>query len=124
MLHTDRAAFDALGVAEKGYANKVRNLLNKWKVAPYKDTPISAIRLGDLKIVTNPAELFCEYQLDLKQKMGPKTICVDLTNGGICYVPTKQSYILRGYETMQGFYDYHAGQVIEDSMIALAAELD
>ena len=101
----------------------VRNLLKKWEVAPYEDIPISAIMLDDLVFVTNPAELFCEYQLDLKKQLGPKTICVELTNGGICYVATKQGYLLKGYEMKQGFYDYHAGQTIEDAMISLAREL-
>lgn len=123
LLEADRPAFDKLDVAEKGYANKVRNLLKKWQVAPYEDIPISAIMLDDLVFVTNPAELFCEYQLDLKKQLGPKTICVELTNGGICYVATKQGYLLKGYEMKQGFYDYHAGQTIEDSMINLAREL-
>lgn len=123
LLKTDRPAFDALDVSEKGYANKVRNLLKKWKNAPYEDVPVSGIKLDDVVFLTHPAELFCEYQLDLKNKLGSKTICVELTNGGICYVPTKQGYILKGYETMQGFYDYHAGQKIEDSLIEIAKEL-
>jgi len=123
LLEADRPAFDALDVADKGYANKVRNLLNKWKVAPYEDVPISAVKLGDMIFLTHPAELFCEYQLDMKQKLGPKTLCVGYTNGGICYVVTKQGYLLKGYEMKQGFYDYHAGQKIEDSLIDLAKAL-
>ncbi len=123
LLDTDRPAFDALDVSDKGYANKVRNLLKKWENASYEDVPISGVKLDDIIFLTHPAELFCEYQLDLKNKLGSKTICVELTNGGICYVPTKQGYLLKGYEMMQGFYDYHAGQKIEDSLIEIAKEL-
>ena len=123
LLEKDRAAFDALDVSDKGYANKVRNLLRKWEVAPYEDILISAVKLDDLIFLTHPAELFCEYQLDMKKKLGEKTICVELTNGGICYVVTKQGYHLKGYEMKQGFYDYHAGQKIEDSLIELAREM-
>ncbi|MBE7036398.1 MAG: hypothetical protein E7403_03795 [Ruminococcaceae bacterium] len=123
LLETDRPAFDALDVADKGYANKVRNLLKKWEVAPYEDVPIGAVKLGDVIFLTHPAELFCEYQLDMKKQLGAKTICVELTNGGICYVATKQGYVLKGYEMKQGFYDYHAGQKIEDSLIELSREM-
>lgn len=123
LLEADRPAFDALDVSDKGYANKVRNLLNKWKIAPYEDVPVSAIKLGDLVFVTHPAELFCEYQLDMKKQLGPKTICAGYTNGGICYIVTKQGYHLKGYEMKQGFYDYNAGQDLSDKLMALAREL-
>lgn len=123
LLEEDRAAFDALDVGQKAYANKVRNLLGKWENGAYEDVPVSAIQMGDITFVTNPAELFCEYQLDLKQKLGERTICVELTNGGICYVPTKQGYLLRGYEVEAGFYDFHAGQRIEDAMIELGQQV-
>ena len=97
--------------------------MDKWKNGSSEEIPIHAIQIGDLTFVTNPAELFCEYQLDLKEKMGEKTICVELTNGGICYVPTKQGYLLRGYEVQAGFYDFHAGQRIEDAMIELGEKI-
>jgi len=123
VLDRDRAAFDAMDVSIKALANKIRNLMDKREVAPYEDIPISAVKLNDVMFVTNPAELFVEYQLDLKQKLGEKTVCVELTNGGICYVASKQGYLLRGYEVNAGFYDYHAGQMIEDAMLELANEL-
>ncbi len=31
--------------------------------------------------------------------------------------------MLKGYEMKQGFYDYHAGQKIEDSLIELSKEM-
>jgi hypothetical protein len=55
--------------------------------------------------------------------MGPRTVCVELTNGGICYVPTKQGYLLRGYEVQAGFYDYYAGERIEQAMIELGQKV-
>jgi neutral ceramidase len=123
LLEKDRAAFDALDVKDKAFANKVRNLLKKHEKGSFEDVPISAVRLDDIIFLTNPAELFCEYQLDIKKRLGPKTVCVELTNGGICYIGTKQAYLLGGYEVNSGFYDYYAGSVIEESLIKLAAEL-
>ena len=52
-----------------------------------------------------------------------KTLGVELTNGGICYVGTKQAYLHKGYEINSGFYDYYAGEVIEESLIKLAAKV-
>ena len=123
LLEENRPAFDKLDVADKGYANKVRNLLKKWQIAPYEDVPIAAIQLDDIIFLTNPSELFCEYQLDMKKQLGPKTICVEQTNGGICYIATKQGYLLKGYEMKQGFYDYYAGQKLTDDMLELAHQL-
>ncbi len=123
LLEKDRAAFDALDVKDKAYANKIRNLIDKRKAGDSEDVPISAVRLGGIILLTHPAELFCEYQLDMKKRLGPKTIGVELTNGGICYVGTKQAYLLRGYEINAGFYDADAGSVIEESLLGLAAEL-
>lgn len=120
ILFTDRSKFDALDVKDKAYANKIKNLENKWKNGSYEDVPISVVRLDDVIFLAHPAELFCEYQLDMKKRLGPKTVGVELTNGGICYVGTKQAYLHRGYEINAGFYDYYAGETIEESLIKLA----
>ncbi|MBR2615167.1 MAG: hypothetical protein IKC69_00615 [Clostridia bacterium] len=123
LLEQDRDAFFALNVSKKAYANKVRNLMDKWKLGAYEEVPVHAIQIGNITFVTNPAELFCEYQLDLKERMGPRTLCVELTNGGICYVATKQGYLLKGYEVDAGFYDYFAGERIEEAMIDLGQKV-
>ena len=123
ILEKDRAAFDALDVKDKAYANKIRNLLKKWENGPFEDVPVTAVRLDDIIFLTHPAELFCEYQLDMKKRLGPKTVGVELTNGGICYVGTKQAYLHKGYEINSGFYDYYAGERIEESLIALAKKV-
>ena len=120
ILKRSRAEFDALDVKEKAYANKIRNLETKWQNGSFEDVPVSAVRLDDIIFLAHPAELFCEYQLDMKKRLGPKTIGVELTNGGICYVGTKQAYLHKGYEINAGFYDYYAGETIEESLIRLA----
>jgi hypothetical protein len=47
LLEEDRAAFDALDVGQKAYANKVRNLLAKWESGAFEEVPVSAIYLID-----------------------------------------------------------------------------
>ena len=123
LLDSDRAAFDALDVKDKAYANKIRNLIDKRKLGTYEDVPVSVVKLDDLIFLAHPAELFCEYQLDMKKRLGPKTVGVELTNGGICYVGTKQAYLLGGYEINAGFYTAEAGSVIEESLIRMAGEI-
>ncbi|MBQ7600788.1 MAG: hypothetical protein IJU49_01300 [Lachnospiraceae bacterium] len=69
--------------------------MDKWKNGDHEDVPLSVIRLDDLIFLAHPAELFCEYQPDMKKRLGPKTVGVELTNGGICYVGTKQAFLHR-----------------------------
>ena len=123
LLEKGRPAFDALDVKDKAYANKIRNLRDKWKNGSFEDVPVSAVKLGDIIFLAHPAELFCEYQLDIKKRLGPKTVGVELTNGGICYVGTKQGFLLGGYEINAGFYTIDAGERIEETLIEMAGEL-
>ena len=123
LLEKDRAAFDALDVKDKAFANKIRNLIDKQKIGTYEDVPLSVVKLDDLIFLAHPAELFCEYQLDMKKRLGPKTVGVELTNGGICYIGTKQAYLLGGYEINAGFYTAEAGSVIEEQLIEMAGKV-
>ena len=59
----------------------------------------------------------------MKKRLGPKTVGVELTNGGICYVGTRQAFLLGGYEINAGFYTREAGSVIEESLIRMAGEI-
>ena len=123
LLKKDRAAFDRLDVKIKAHANKIRNLIDKRKIGTYEDIPLSVVKLDDLIFLAHPAELFCEYQLDMKKRLGPKTVGVELTNGGICYIGTKQAYLLGGYEINAGFYTAEAGSVIEEQLIEMAGKV-
>jgi len=61
---------------------------------------VSVYRLGDVVIATNPAELFVEYQFDIKARSPfDKTIIVQLTNGYCGYVLTERA--------LQGGYEAH-----------------
>lgn len=77
---------------------------------------LSALKIGDVIFVTNPAELFVEYQLELKRTFPyEKVIMAEITNGWCSYVPTKQAIALGGYETAQRRLDAEAGQMIVDA---------
>ena len=60
---------------------------------------VQAIRIGDLGIVTNGAEFFCQLGLDIKAASPfARTWVVSLANGWIGYVPTASAYYAGGYE--------------------------
>lgn len=88
---------------------------------------ISAVRLGDIFIVTNPVELFVEYQLVLKSMFKDKKIMVaELTNGAAGYVPTKLAFALGGYEMRRAIsskLDREAGKMIVESSAKLIEEI-
>jgi neutral ceramidase len=60
---------------------------------------VQAIRIGDLGIVTNGAEFFCQLGLDIKEASTHKhTWVVSLANQWIGYVATPSAYYAGGYE--------------------------
>ncbi|MEN6642862.1 MAG: hypothetical protein ABFE08_10480 [Armatimonadia bacterium] len=67
--------------------------LAEWqKTEPEVPTEIQGIRIGDLGLVSNPAEYFCCFGLDIKSKSPlPQTMVVELANGCIGYVPDEKA---------------------------------
>ena len=60
---------------------------------------VQAIRIGDLGIVTNGAEFFCQLGLDIKAASPlTRTWVVSLANQWIGYVATPSAYYAGGYE--------------------------
>ena len=69
----------------------------------FKDDPrdhlsISAISLGDLSIVTNPCELYCQFGLDIKHRSPSRfTMISQLSDGFSGYVHTVYGFLGGGY---------------------------
>ena len=105
-------------------ANKIHILKQKREKSLYYDAPITVLSIGDVVFVTNPAELFVEYQLSMKEKIkSSHVIAAEITNGICLYVPTKHGFLFKGYEVEQGWFDWNAGQTIEDTSVKLANSL-
>lgn len=67
------------------------------------DVAIQALRIGDQAIVSLPFEVLVEIGMDLKKRSPfPRTMIIELANGGFGYLPPPNQHELGGYETWLG----------------------
>jgi len=65
---------------------------------PVDILPVHGIRIGDVALVTQPCELYCQFGLDIKRRSpAPITAVVGLTNGFCGYCPTIYGLLGGGY---------------------------
>ncbi|HID09687.1 MAG TPA: hypothetical protein EYP17_00095 [Candidatus Latescibacteria bacterium] len=66
---------------------------------------LQAVRLGEVVLVGIPAEVFAEIGIKMRDRSPfPYTSVVELANGAMGYLPTKQAFSEGGYETMLNSY--------------------
>jgi hypothetical protein len=86
-------------VAEKIYAREREIVAQERAKRPVIPCEVQAMRIGDLGIVTNGAEFFCQLGLDIKAASPfARTWVVSLANQWIGYVATPSAYYAGGYE--------------------------
>lgn len=97
---------------------------------PQVEVEVQALQIGPVVCVSNPAEYFCQYGLELKKGSGfPMTFPVELANGCAGYVPTLASFDPKsggGYETRLSAYsnlEITAGDQFRDAGLELARQL-
>jgi hypothetical protein len=114
-------------VADKVYARELELLARDRAEHPVIDCEVQAIRIGDLGIVTNGAEFFCQLGLDIKaaSRFRP-TWVVSLANDWIGYVATPSAYYAGGYEprtARSAKLAPWAGQILVEGALAALGKL-
>jgi neutral ceramidase len=96
---------------------------------PAVEVEVQAIQVGPAVFLTNPAEFFVEYGLELKARSRfPFTFPVELANGCVGYVPTEEALGPHGggYETRLTSYsnlEVSAGRQMVEAGLELAGQM-
>jgi neutral ceramidase len=99
------------------------------QVRPEVEVEVQAIQVGPAVFVSNPAEYFVQYGLDIKKSSKfPFTFIVELANGCVGYVPTEEAMGPHGggYETRLTSYSnlqVSAGRQFANTGIKLTNEM-
>jgi len=99
------------------------------KTTPVVDCEVQCIKIGPACLVSNPAEYFVQYGLDIKKgSQHAFTFPCELSNGIVGYVPTEEAFGPQGggYETRLTAYsnlEITAGTQMAKTGIALANEM-
>lgn len=108
---------------EKSYANRV---LQRAEAPATVQAPLQVIRIGDVGMMTIPAETFAEMGLALKAKSPfPRSFAVSITNGYYGYMPTPEQHRLGGYESWVGTnrLEMEAAPKISEALLRMARDM-
>ncbi len=86
---------------------------------------IRGIRLGPIRIVGYPGEMFSDTSLAVRRGMGdsPVMVCAYVDGGEEGYVPVREAYALGGYEVDSSPYTPDGEGVLRKGLLDLAGKL-
>jgi hypothetical protein len=118
LLELPRKEREELHKRATQYANNILRFTDPEYPAT-EDVIVQAIRIGDQAIVSMPFEVLVEIGLEIKEKSPfPRTLLIELANGGYGYLPPPHQHALGGYETWIGTSRFE-----EDSSVILTQNL-
>lgn len=114
---------DAAAYRERKYAEMIVELVEEKRERPLVPAEVQAFRLGEVGLVLLPGEIFTEYGLTIKrQSPARRTFVVELANGIVGYVPTREAFEGGGYEQRLGNNSKLspvAGELMTETALAL-----
>lgn len=113
------------GESETFYRNSEADWPRKIREESPVEVRINIIRIGDTVLCTNPAELFSDFALKIREASPARvTLISQLTDGYCGYVPTPFAFTRGGYETWPcatSKLAHEAGDMIVNATVDLLA---
>jgi len=116
-----------LGTGDEVYLKEAALVREMKAKSPTVDVELLTMRIGSAAIASNPAELFCQFGINIKHASPWKpTMVVELANGCCGYVGTPEAFLGGGYEVRTArcsYLDSSAGDQIANTSARLLCQL-